>query len=156
MRQNGERRHLVIGYLALGRVRIRVELALDSQASLCGGCRDQLEDHCIAGERLPTPVTADPGKEAMLNLVPFARAWRKWQTVISTPISSANCCSSHFHKRTREPLLPPPSALISSRLAVGYCSCPTSVHQRRMLSTAKAAVSWSMPTFTQPALRPRS
>lgn len=77
MRQNGERRHLVIGHLALGRVRIHVELALDSQASLRGGCRNQLEDHRIAGERLAAPVLADAGKEAMLNLVPFARSGRQ-------------------------------------------------------------------------------
>src|SRR6266702_3312273 len=80
----------------------------------------------------------------------------KWQTVMASPVSSAKCCSSHFHKRTREPLLPPPSALMSSRLAWGYWDCPTLFHQRRRLSTAKAAVSWSMPTLTQPALRPWS
>src|SRR6266700_1905964 len=41
----------------------------------------------------------------------------KWQTVIATPISSASCCSHHFHKRIRAPTLRPPSAVISSRLA---------------------------------------
>ena len=49
-----------------------------------------------------------------------------------------------------------PFALMSRRLASGYCCCPTVFHQRRRLSTANAAVSWSMPTLTQSALRPRS
>ena len=43
----------------------------------------------------------------------------KWQTEISRPVSSANCCYSHFHSLTRAPLLPPESAVISSRLAFG-------------------------------------
>src|SRR6266481_8992906 len=80
----------------------------------------------------------------------------KWHTVIERLVSSANCWSSHFHKRTREPLLPPPSALTSRCFAPGYCSCPTAFHHRRRLSTAKVAVSWSIPTLTQPAFCPKS
>ena len=38
---------------------------------------------------------------------------------MAMPSSSASRCNSHFHKRTREPLLPPPSAVISSRFAKG-------------------------------------
>src|SRR6202008_71661 len=33
--------------------------------------------------------------------------------------SLASFCSSRFHSRTREPLLPPPSAVISNRVAWG-------------------------------------
>ena len=109
MRQNGERRHLVIGHLAPGRVRIDVELALHPQASLGGGCRNQLEDHRIADERLAAPVLADEGKEAMLNLVPFARARRKvadrdrqvpsHRPTVAVPISTSapanRCCPRH-------------------------------------------------------------
>src|ERR687894_540092 len=43
----------------------------------------------------------------------------KWHTAISSPVSSANRWSSAFQRRTREPLLPPPSAVISSRSAGG-------------------------------------
>ena len=43
----------------------------------------------------------------------------KWQTEIFSPVSSANCCNSHFHSLTRAPLLPPESAVISSRFAFG-------------------------------------
>src|SRR5215831_3356554 len=38
----------------------------------------------------------------------------KWQTEISRPASSVNCCSSHFHNLTRAPLLPPESLADSS------------------------------------------
>ena len=31
------------------------------------------------------------------------------------PVRLANCCSSHFHSRSRAPLLPPASAVIKSR-----------------------------------------
>jgi hypothetical protein len=43
----------------------------------------------------------------------------RWFTVMAIPSSSASTCNSRFHKRTRLPLLPPQSALIRSRLAVG-------------------------------------
>src|SRR5271157_1759000 len=43
----------------------------------------------------------------------------KWQTEISSPVSSANCCNSHLHNRTRAPLLPPESAAIDRRRVFG-------------------------------------
>ena len=49
-------------------------------------------------------------------------------------------CSSSFHKRTREPPLPPPSAVIS-RLARGHRSRPINCHQLRMALLANTAVS---------------
>jgi hypothetical protein len=48
-------------------------------------------------------------------------------------------------------LLPPPSAAITRCLASGYRTRPISCHQRRIVCTAKAAVSLSIPTLTQPA-----
>src|SRR5713101_7740822 len=72
--QDGKRRHLFIGHFTTGKVAIGVELALHRQACLGGGRSDQLEDHCVAHERLAAPVLTDPGKEAMLNLVPFTRS----------------------------------------------------------------------------------
>jgi hypothetical protein len=41
----------------------------------------------------------------------------KWQTVILRPVRFASCWSSHFHRRTRAPLLPPASAVMSSERA---------------------------------------
>src|SRR5450432_3732119 len=49
----------------------------DSQASLGGGCCDQFHDHGIIHQRLAAPVLTDPGKEAMLNFIPFAGSWRQ-------------------------------------------------------------------------------
>src|SRR4051794_23923265 len=65
----------------------------------------------------------------------------KGHTTISSPVSSADRGSSTFQRRTREPLLPPPSAVISSRSARGEFALPIASHQRRTLATAKAAVS---------------
>ena len=48
-------------------------------------------------------------------LVPGGR----WQTSMVRPVSSASRCSAHYHRRTRDPLLPPPSAVISRRRAAG-------------------------------------
>ncbi len=55
-------------------------------------------------------------------LVPGGR----WLTTMSRPSSLASFCSSRFHSRTREPLLPPPPvfagagvAVISNRVALG-------------------------------------
>jgi hypothetical protein len=47
-------------------------------------------------------------------------------------------------------LEPPASAVISSRPAVGQAARPAAFHQRRIDSTANTAVSWSVPTLTQP------
>ena len=44
----------------------------------------------------------------------------KWHTTMDSPVRSANRCSSHFHNRTRGPLLPPTSAVIRREVAFGY------------------------------------
>ena len=75
--QKRECRHLFIGHLASGGVGIGVDLALHRQACLSRGRSDQLQDHRVALARLTAPVLADPGKEAMLNLIPFARSRRQ-------------------------------------------------------------------------------
>jgi hypothetical protein len=43
----------------------------------------------------------------------------KWLTTTSRPSSLASFCNSRFHSLTREPLLQPPSAVISRRVALG-------------------------------------
>jgi hypothetical protein len=65
----------------------------------------------------------------------------KWQTVTARPVSAASRASCVFHARIRSPLLPPASAVTSSRVAVGYNTWPVRSHQRRMVATANAAVS---------------
>jgi hypothetical protein len=41
----------------------------------------------------------------------------KWQVVMVRPVRLASCCSSHFQSRSRAPLLPPASAVMSSERA---------------------------------------
>src|SRR5712671_6851359 len=94
-----------------------VEFAAHSEAGFGGGGRDQIDDHAIADEWLGAPVLADEGEEPVFDFVPLAGAGRQWQTMMSRPSSLASFWSSRFHSRTREPLLPPPSAVISSRVA---------------------------------------
>ena len=48
----------------------------------------------------------------------------KWQTLISKPISWLSRARHHFQRWQRELLLPPPSAVISSFVAFGYCGAP--------------------------------
>ena len=43
----------------------------------------------------------------------------RWHTVIRSPVSAASWASWVFHSRSREPLVPPQSAVISSRSASG-------------------------------------
>ena len=56
-------------------------------------------------------------------------------------VASANFCNSTFHSRLRLPFEPPPSAVISNRLASGYATLPILSHHRRNVSTANTAVS---------------
>src|ERR1700751_1091542 len=80
----------------------------------------------------------------------------RWVTVTASPVSFENFCNSFFQRRLRTPLEPPPSEVMSNSRLPGYSLFPVRCHQRRMEATAKAAVSWSTPTFTNPALRNRS
>ena len=54
--------------------------------------------------------TASPRQSPTLLEVPGGR----WQTVMSSPASAAKAASSVFHSRSRDPLEPPESAVISS------------------------------------------
>src|ERR1700751_2995696 len=72
-------------------------------------------------------------------------------TVTASPVSFENCCNSFFHNRFRVPFEPPPSEVTSNSFFFGYRGCPTFVHHRLMDSTAKAAVSGSIPRCTNPA-----
>src|ERR1700761_3242790 len=75
----------------------------------------------------------------------------KWQTINCRPNSSASSCRHTFHNRERGPLEPPASAVISNWTHLGKRRQPMRLHQRRMLLTANSAVSWSIPTLTQPS-----
>ena len=59
------------------RIGVGVEFSLNLQASGGRGIGDQVDDDLEADQRPPTPVLADVGKQAMLDLIPLARA--RWQ-----------------------------------------------------------------------------
>ena len=67
----------VVGDLDAGGVGGGIELAADLETGF-GRCRaDQLNDDLMADQRLSAPVAGDEGKQAMLDLVPFAGAGRQ-------------------------------------------------------------------------------
>ena len=70
----------------------------------CGG--NELDYDFMVDKRLAPPVLADEREEPMFDLVPLARVWGKWQTEISSSISWASFCNSHFYSQPRAPLLP--------------------------------------------------
>ena len=60
----------------------------------------------------------------MLDFVPLAGPRWRMTTLIASPVSSASFWSSIFHSRKREPLLPPPSAVIDTTLGAGVAWLP--------------------------------
>jgi hypothetical protein len=58
-------------------VGVGVEPALDGEARTGRRCGDELDDDLMADEGLATPILGDEGKQAMLDLVPFAGAGRR-------------------------------------------------------------------------------
>ncbi len=92
----------------------------------------------------------------MLDLFHLLVPGGKWHTDTSRPVASATRCSSSFHSRLRGPFEPPASAVASRRFASGYAWRPIRSHQRRTVSAANDAVSWSTPTLTQPLFAVKS
>jgi len=87
--------------------------------------------------------------EALIHRRSGRRYGRLW--VISRPVSAASFARCHFQARTREPLDPPPSAVINSFVAFGNRARPMVSHQRRIDATANSAVSAVSPTLTHPS-----
>ena len=114
-----EFRHLLVGNSEALRIDIVVDLAFHGQAVRRGGRGDEVDNDLVADEWLATPVLADKGEQTVFYLVPLAGTWREVADRDFNPVSSASCCSFHFHSRTREPLLPPESAVINRRVAFG-------------------------------------
>src|SRR5512135_3037898 len=139
-----------------GRIGMAILHGNDPQSCFGSCVGDQLNDRFPRNQRLGAPVDGDVGKEPVFDLVPLTGAWGKWHTVMASPVSSARRCISRFHKRLRQAFEPPPSAVISSRFLSRYKPLPCWYHQRRILSTANCAVSWSMPTLKKPWLCTRS
>jgi hypothetical protein len=106
-----------------------VELAPHLQAGLGFGGRDQF-DHCqTAGQRRAPPILGDVAEQPVLNLVPLRGPGRIMQTRSVKPVSSDSFWSSTLNSRAREPLEPPPSAVIIRRCMFGYRSRPMTASQ---------------------------
>ena len=69
-----EFRHLLVGHFESRLVDIGVDLAFHGQASLRGGCSDQVNDDLMTDQRFAAPVLADEREETVFYFVPFARA----------------------------------------------------------------------------------
>src|SRR2546423_14962679 len=81
-------------------------------------------------------------------LVPGGR----WLTTMSRSSSLASFCSSRFHSRTREPLLPPPSAGVNHPIAVGESAPPRVSPHLRKLFPPPAAGDRGSPAIHPPPL----
>src|SRR3990172_9211334 len=72
-----QRLHLRVAHPEPGRVRTGIELAADTQAGASGGGGDEVDHGLVGDERLAPPVLRDGAEEAVLDLVPLARAGRE-------------------------------------------------------------------------------
>ena len=109
--------HLLVGDSdALG-VGVGVEFAVHGKARISGGGADQINDDTLADQRLGPPVHADEREQAVLDLVPLARAGRQ---VVNHDVDA------EFGREALQLALPQPharavaAAVITSRLASGY------------------------------------
>jgi hypothetical protein len=74
--------HLRFGDRDTLRAVIKINVATDHRADSGGRRADQIDDHAIADQRLGTPVRADDGERAVLDLVHLAagktvQLWRR-------------------------------------------------------------------------------
>ena len=92
------------------------------QAGLCRRGGDQLHDDLVGSRAAcrsrQLPVMNENRRCSILFRLQGRQA-AGGTMVIGTPRSSASFCNSSFHRRTREPLPPPPSAATSRLPAFG-------------------------------------
>ena len=69
--------HLLVSNFYLWRVILAVENASDFKTRLCASVRYQVHNGGVCQQRLAAPVLRDIRKQAMFNLVPFARPRRQ-------------------------------------------------------------------------------
>ena len=112
-----KRGHLSVSDVLAFRIGSAIELAPHSQPGRRARGADEIDDHRETHEGLPAPVAADVGKEPMLDLVRFAGPGREVTDGDRQAVRLASRCNSHFHRRTRGPLLPPASAVMSNERA---------------------------------------
>jgi hypothetical protein len=97
-----------------------VELAVNGQPRIGLGGAYQIDDDAVADQGLGTPVHRDEGEEPVLDLVPLAGSGRQ---VVDFDVDAEFIRQTLEFKfpqtRTREPLPPPPSAVMTSLVALG-------------------------------------
>ena len=133
--RNVEAVHLLAGDGNSFRLVRAVEFAFHRQAGLRGGRRDQIDDDAVADQRRGLPVHRDEREQAVLYLVPFARArWppKHW------PVARGSCRSSATATSDRRARQAPPSPL-DQAAASGLC-LPASYRPRRAGGHARARV----------------
>ena len=75
---------------------VGIQFGIDGQAALSGRVSDEIDDDLMADQWLSTPVHADVTEHAMLNLIPFARAWREVTDGDMQPALVGEFLQSHF------------------------------------------------------------
>ena len=69
--------HFGLGDLDAAGVGLGVGFGVDGQSGAGRGGADEVDDDLMAGERGASPVHRDVGEQAVLDLVPLARAGRE-------------------------------------------------------------------------------
>src|SRR5215467_3218195 len=111
--------HLRVGDLDALVVFVAVETALHGQSGLGLRIGDQFDDHPMGEERLARQFCVMKANSRCSIRFHLLVPGGRWATVMFSPVSLARRWSSRFHSLTVGPLLPPQSAVMVSRVAVG-------------------------------------
>ena len=85
-----------IADLDAGFVGVLVERSLHAQALVGSDAADQVDHHLSAQQRSASPVVGDVAEHPMLDLVPFAGAWRKMAHVDNQTSFIGELLQFHF------------------------------------------------------------
>ena len=77
MRPEVERLHFLLGHFDSALVRSAIQPSFDGQPRLGRSPGNKIDDGTVVRQGPTSPVGGDEREEAMLDLVPFAGAWRK-------------------------------------------------------------------------------
>ena len=148
--------HVVLRALAAGRIFAAIQPARHPQAFRRRRLGNELDHGFIVTQGFAAPIRRNKGKEAMFDLVPFACPGRK----MADRQGQADLIRQGLQfqlPRAQPPTVAAPSSAVMRILAAsGYSRRPSWRHQPRIEATANAPVSWSVPTLTNPVLRPTS
>ena len=149
-------RHLCLAHFTSRWVSAAVQSAGDFQSLRRGCSGDEMDDRFVVPHRLTAPIRRDEGKQPVLDLVPFAGAGRKMTHRNAQSCLIGKVLQFQFPQPQPPPVASAPIGRDQNRLRIRINTSALKRHQPRMEATAKAPVSWSVPTLTKPALRPMS